>query len=93
MDQPFPHRREQADLSLQRDAKPTMSLQVTLWLCWSIMVIVTGVLDWRADMLAHQPFDPVALIVHCLLVGVFGLLVMTRIEMWLEPWRFYGHHN
>lgn len=93
MDQPFSHRGEQADLSRQRDAQPTMSLQFILWLCWSIIVILTGVLNWRADVLAHQPLDPVALIVHCLLVGAFGLLVMTRIEMWLEPGRFYGYHH
>jgi len=31
----------------------------------------------------------IGLVIHCVLVGLIGLVIMTKIEMWLEPWRFF----
>lgn len=64
------------------------SLQLTLWLCWTAVVVAAGVVRWHADVVAQLPFNPLALAVRCLLVGAAGLLVMTKIEQCLEPWRF-----
>ncbi len=64
------------------------SLQLTLWLCWTAVVVTAGVVRWHADAVAQLPFHPLALVVRCLLVGAAGLLVMTKIEQCLEPWRF-----
>jgi hypothetical protein len=58
------------------------NLQVVLWALWTLAVAITGYLSWRAGV------ETLGLIIHCVVVGVVGLVVMTKIEMWLQPWRF-----
>lgn len=65
-----------------------MSLQVVLWTLWTLAVVVTAYLNWHADIVAHQPTNVLGLVIHSALVGLIGLVVMTMIEMHLEPWRF-----
>jgi hypothetical protein len=36
----------------------------------------------------HQPVNITGLVIDCLLAGLIGLVVMTIIEMKIEPWRF-----
>ncbi len=53
-------------------------------------MIVTGYLSWHADVLAQHQINTLGLAIHCVTVGLVGLVVLTRVEMWLEPWRFFG---
>jgi hypothetical protein len=63
-------------------------LQLILWTLLTLAVVITGYLNWHADQIARQHVNLVGLIIHCILVGVIGLVVMTKIEMWVQPWKF-----
>jgi hypothetical protein len=63
-------------------------LQVVLWTIWSIVVIVVGYISWHADIVAQRPINILGLVIHCVVAGLIGLIVMTLIEMRIEPWRF-----
>jgi uncharacterized membrane protein len=63
-------------------------LQLILWILWTIAVITTGYLHWRADLAAGQPANVVGIVIYSLLTGMIGLVVMTIVEIWLEPQRF-----
>ena len=64
------------------------SLQIALWAIWTCAVALTAFLRWHADVAAQRPVDMHGLIIYCVLVGLGGLVVMTKIEMHVEPWRF-----
>jgi hypothetical protein len=64
------------------------SLQIMLWALWTAAVAGTGWMRWHADMLAQRPFNLIGMLVYCGLVGTGGLVALTVLEMWLEPWRF-----
>jgi hypothetical protein len=63
-------------------ARAVWNLQVALWALWTLAVAITGYLSWRAGV------EMIGLVIHCVVVGIVGLVVMTKIEMWLQPWRF-----
>ncbi len=65
------------------DALPSL-----LWPLWTVVVVATGYLSWHADVTAQRAFNVIGLVVHCAVVGVIGLVVLTLVEMRLEPWRF-----
>ena len=64
------------------------SLQFVLWTVWTLVVVAVGYFNWRADVLAQHPINTLGLVIHCVVAGVIGLVVMTMIEIRLEPWRF-----
>ena len=64
------------------------SLQIVLWTLWSVMVAVVGYVNWHADMIAQRPTNTLGLAIHCIVAGLIGLVVMTLVEMQVEPWRF-----
>jgi hypothetical protein len=51
-------------------------------------VVGVGYLSWHADALAQRPTNTLGLVIHCVVAGIIGLVVMTAIELRLEPWRF-----
>lgn len=63
-------------------------LQIMLWSSWTALVIATAYFSWRADSMALHRLNVVGLSVHCGVAGIIGLIVLTLIEMRLEPWRF-----
>jgi hypothetical protein len=63
-------------------------LQVVLWTLWVFAVAGAAFLDWRADIVAERPVDLLGLVIRALLVGLVGLIVLTMIEIRLEPQRF-----
>jgi hypothetical protein len=71
-----------------RARRSRSSLPALLWMLWTIVVIATSYLSWHADVAAQRPLDLLGLVVHCSVVGVIGLVVLTIIEIHLEPWRF-----
>jgi hypothetical protein len=64
------------------------SLRRVLWTLWTLVVVGTAFLHWRADVVAQRPVNLLGLIIYSVLSGLIGLLVMTLVEMWLEPERF-----
>ena len=63
------------------------SLQVVLWTLWTLVVVGVGIISWHADILAHRPINTLGLVIHCVVAGVIGLVVMTVIEIHMELWR------
>ena len=63
-------------------------LQMILWTLWTIAVVATAFIRWRADVIAERPVNLLGLVVYAALVGSIGLVVMTMLEIWLEPQRF-----
>jgi hypothetical protein len=67
----------------------SLGLHLALWTLWTFCVAVVGFINWRADFVAQRPINIIGLVIHCVLVGLIGLVIMTKIEMHLEPWRFF----
>ena len=72
-------------VSARRDS---FSLQVVLWTLWTLVVVGVGFFSWHADSIANRPINILGLVIHCVVAGVIGLVVMTVIELHVEPWRF-----
>lgn len=70
------------------NAPGSFSLQIVLWTLWSLVVVSVGFFNWHADVVANRPINTLGLVIHCVVVGMIGLVVMTIIEMRVEPWRF-----
>ena len=61
-----------------------VSLETILSTIVAVAVVVTAYLHWHADVAAQRPFNLLGLVIHCLLVGIVGLLVATLIEQRFE---------
>ena len=71
-----------------RPQRLTRGLQATLWMLWTLAVVGGGAWGWWADAVAGRPLNLLGMAINAILVGVIGLIVITKIEMRLEPWRF-----
>ena len=80
--------RQQEQSANATTRRGSASLQIVLWTIWSLVVIVVGYISWHADIAAHRPANILGLAIHCVVAGLIGLIVMTLIEMRMEPWRF-----
>jgi hypothetical protein len=65
-----------------------LRLQAILWSLWTLAVVATAFMRWRADVIAQRPIDVLGLVIYAALSGSIGLVVMTMLEIWLEPQRF-----
>jgi len=65
-----------------------LRLQAILWSLWTLVVVATALVRWRADVIAQRPVDILGLVIYAALSGSIGLVVMTMLEIWLEPQRF-----
>ncbi len=74
--------------TIDRPRRLTRGLQATLWALWTLAVVSGGAWGWRADTLAGRPLNMLGMAINAILVGVIGLIVVTKIEMHLDPWRF-----
>lgn len=66
----------------------TRGHQAILWTLWTLAVVSGCVYSWWADMLAGRPLSLLSMAINAILVGVIGLIVLTKIEMRLDPRRF-----
>ena len=64
------------------------SLQAVLWTLWTLVVGGTAAWLWRLDVAANRPVNVLGIVIYGMLVGLVGMLVITLIELWLEPERF-----
>jgi TRAP-type C4-dicarboxylate transport system permease small subunit len=65
-----------------------LSLQLVLWSIWTFAIGGFAYFSYQAEILAHGQVDLVGLGVRTFLAGTVGLLVLTLVEMQLEPERF-----
>jgi hypothetical protein len=63
-------------------------LHATLWILWTVAVAATALFNWYSDVAAGQPVNLLGLAIYSALTGSIGLVVMTLLEMWLDPQRF-----
>ena len=71
-----------------RWARRDVSLTIILWSLWTLAVAATAFWHWRSDIAAQQPVNMLGLVIYSGLAGLVGMLVLTLIELWLEPLRF-----
>jgi hypothetical protein len=71
-----------------RLARREPSLQIALWSLWTLAVVGTAYWHWRSDIAAQQAVNMLGLVIYSVLTGLVGMLVLTLIELWLEPLRF-----
>ena len=69
-------------------ASADVRLQAVLWTLWTLAVVATAYIRWRADMIAQRPADLLGIVIYAALSGSIGLVIMTMLEIWLEPERF-----
>ncbi len=79
----------QEDAAEAPRSQTNWSMQVVLWALWTLAVATVGYLSWHADVAAQRPINMLGLVIHCVLAGLIGLVIMTKVEMHLEPWRFF----
>lgn len=63
-------------------------LRTVLWSAWTLFVVAFAFVHWQFDFAANRPSPIVGLIIHTVLAGLVGLIVMTVVEMRLNPERF-----
>lgn len=76
------------------DRTRTMWGRIASWLAlraiWLSTVVAAGIHFWWTHHAAAGHADTTGLVIRCLLVGLVGLIVLTKVEMHAEPWRFDG---
>jgi hypothetical protein len=72
----------------ERRARRDRSLTIILWSLWTLAVVGTAYWNWRSDIAAQQPVNMLGLVIYSVLAGLVGMLVVTLVELWLEPLRF-----
>jgi len=71
-----------------QQARRDPSLTIILWSLWTLAVVATAFWHWRSDIVAQQPVNMLGLVIYSGLAGLVGMLVLTLVELWLEPLRF-----
>jgi hypothetical protein len=78
----------QKNAEMYETKRADKSLQAVLWTLWTLVVGGTAVWLWRLDVAANRPVNVLGIAIYGMLVGLIGMLVITLVELWLEPERF-----
>ena len=78
----------QKNAEMYQTKRADKSLQAVLWTLWTLVVGGAAVWLWRLDVAASRPVNVLGIVIYDVLVGLVGMLVITLIELWLEPERF-----
>ena len=79
-----------SDAGSHDTAVQSAHLQAFLWTFWTFFMIVFAALHWQFVAVSDQSARLLSLVIHTLLAGLIGLIVMTLIEMRLDPERFFA---
>lgn len=58
------------------------------WLIWMMIIAATAIYTWWTAFSSGLPLDVAQLVLRSAIVGLIGLIVITRIEARMAPWRF-----
>ncbi|MEI8306102.1 MAG: hypothetical protein WCF99_03445 [Chloroflexales bacterium] len=58
------------------------------WLIWMVAIVATAAYTWWATFSSGMPLDTTQIVLRSAIVGLVGLIVITRIEARMAPWRF-----
>jgi len=61
---------------------------LSFWLIWALTIVATGAYTWWGAFSAGAPLDIFLLVLRSIVVGLIGLIVITRIEAHIAPWHF-----
>ena len=59
-------------------------LQIGVWTLWTLSVVSTAAYQWLHDLVRHQRFNVLGMVIHCTLVGIVGLITIIYIETLLD---------
>lgn len=79
-----------SDTGSQDTSAQSAQLQMVLWAVWTLFMLVFAAVHWQFVAATDQPARLLSLVIHTLLAGLVGLIVMTLIEMQLDPKRFFA---
>lgn len=68
--------------------RATYRAQIFMWSIWTIYMVGFAFIHWQLDLTAHRPAPVLGLVIHSLLAGLVGLIVMTLVEIRFDPERF-----
>ncbi|MEI7768558.1 MAG: hypothetical protein WCI67_01155 [Chloroflexales bacterium] len=66
----------------------TAKMPIIFWLIWILAITATAGYTWWGAFSAGMPLDIAQLVLRSAIVGLVGLIVITRIEARMAPWRF-----
>jgi hypothetical protein len=66
----------------------TARVPLSFWLVWMLTIVATAAYTWWDALSAGTAVDIVQVVLHSIVVGLIGLIVLTRIEERMAPWRF-----
>lgn len=72
----------------ERGMRADRSLQIVLWTLWTLAVVGTALYRWYGDKAMGRPLDLLGMVIYSGLAGLFGLLIITIIELRVDPERF-----
>jgi hypothetical protein len=67
----------------------TSKMPLIFWLIWILAIAATVGYNWWAALSANTSPDMAQVLLRSAIVGLVGLIVITRIEARLAPWRFF----
>jgi hypothetical protein len=88
MPQRIVHKLQQHNPGSPSTRVASFTLQIALWSSWTLAVLGVAMHHWYVARRAHLAVNLTGLMLDCILCGLVGLVVITKIEMCIEPWRF-----
>jgi NAD/NADP transhydrogenase beta subunit len=64
-------------------------MPLIFWIIWLLAIAATASYTWWAASSAGTPLDMTLLVLRSAIVGLLGLIVITRAEARMAPWRFF----
>jgi NAD/NADP transhydrogenase beta subunit len=64
-------------------------MPLIFWIIWLLAIAATASYTWWAASSAGVPLDMTLLVLRSAIVGLLGLIVITRAEARMAPWRFF----
>jgi hypothetical protein len=76
-------------MNQEQNRPDTTKMPLIFWALWAAAIISTAAYTWWSSVGAEAPLDMAQLVLRCTIVGLVGLIVITRIEARVAPWRFF----
>jgi hypothetical protein len=64
-------------------------MPIIIWMIWVMAIAATAGYNWWHAYAQGLPLDMAQLVLRSAIVGLIGLIVITRVEARMAPWRFF----